>query len=133
MRIINPLRTIELPWPSILAVDTKFALTLICSYGRFTAWAAPAPGRGRAHADQEEVAHLPPSTSTRGTIRPGDLPSSPSGSAALIIRRRWEALRDTGYLDDPKLERAAAPVTWHVGTLLGGALLVVLAAVAVVV
>ena len=29
VRLVNVLRTIDLPWPSILAIDTKWALTLI--------------------------------------------------------------------------------------------------------
>ncbi len=128
VRLVNPLRTIDLPWPAIQAVDTKFALQLITAYGRFTAWAAPAPGlRQVLLAGREEAKHLPPSTTHAGAIRPGDLPSSPSGSAALLIRRRWEALRDAGHLDDPRLEHERAPVHWHIGTMVGAGVLIVVA------
>jgi len=133
VRVVNPFRTIDLPWPSILAVDTKFALTLVTAYGRYTAWAAPAPGaRGMLMANKHEAGHLPDSATYGGTVRPGDLPSTASGAAALDIRRRWEALRDAGYLDDPKLERDTAPIRWHVATLIGGGVLLVLSVVAVV-
>jgi hypothetical protein len=133
VRLVNPLRTIDLSWPSIQAVDTKFALTLITAYGRYTAWAAPAPGaRGVMRATRQDTANLPASARHAGTIRPGDLPSSPSGEAALLIRRHWESLRDAGHLDDPKLERDAAPVTWHVATMVVGGALLVLSVVAVV-
>ena len=92
-RSSTSLRTIDLPWPSIHAVDTKWALTLITAYGRFTAWAAPAPGRARRAARHQAGGAAPPGEHgvAPAAIRPGDLPSSPSGAAALMIRRRWEA------------------------------------------
>ena len=134
VRLVNPFRTIVLAWPSIHAIDTRFALTLITAYGRFTCWAAPAPGaRETLRVARAEAKHLPASTGFAGTVRPGDIPSTPSGSAALVIRRHWEALRDAGYLENPRLEHDAAPVTWHWGTIAAGAVLAVLAAIALVV
>jgi hypothetical protein len=62
-------------------------------------------------------------------MRPGDLPETPSGAAATKVRQRWEALRQAGHLDDPKLERAAAAVTWHTGTMAAATVLLVLAIV----
>ena len=112
VHLVNPLRTIDVPWPAIQNVDTKWALTLITAYGRFTAWAAPAPGglataRKMTRTDREAI----PSSArdAQGAIRPGDLPETASGSAALIIRRRWEELRDAGWLDDPRLEHERRP------------------------
>ena len=134
VRLVNVFRTVHLPWPSIQAVDTKWALTLITAYGRFTGWAAPAPGmREAVRATREDAAHLPASAMLGEGIRPGDLPSSSSGSAALLIRRHWEQLRDAGYLDNPRLERHAAPVTWHITTIVAGGLLLVLSAVGLIV
>jgi hypothetical protein len=133
VRVVNPFRTIDLAWPAILAVDTKWALTLVTSYGRFTAWAAPAPGlRQTLRSSPTETKHLPKSTMRAGGVRPGDLPSTSSGSAALLIRRKWEELRDAGYLDDPRLERDRAPVRWHVPLLAAGVVLAVLAVVGAV-
>jgi hypothetical protein len=130
VHVVNPFRTIDVPWPAIQDIDTKFALALITAYGRFTAWAAPAPGaREVLRASKAETRHLPKSTVRAGGIRPGDLPSSPSGGAALTIRRHWEQLRDAGYLDDPRLEHERAPVTWAVPVLVAGAVLVVLCVV----
>src|SRR5665648_354904 len=91
----NVLRTVELPWPSIRRIDTRYALTLIT-------------------AD--------------GSVRPGDLPTGPSGQAAAIVRGRWEALRDAGHLDDPRLERDRPRSHLHWGTV---ALLATLAALTV--
>jgi PH (Pleckstrin Homology) domain-containing protein len=127
VRLVNVFRTIDLPWPSIQAIDTKWALTLITAYGKYTGWAAPAPGmREAVRATSRDSRHLPKSALSSEGIRPGDLPSSASGGAALLIRRRWEELRDAGHLDDPRLERETAPVTWHRMTIVVGVGLMVL-------
>lgn len=134
VQLVNVTRTISLPWPSILAVDTKWSLTLITSYGRFTAWAAPAPGAAhvvRSDA-RREARRLPASTYGPDGIRPGDLPTSPSGGAAFIIRQRWEKLRDAGYLDDPRLEFDRPPVEWHRRVGLGAVVVVAACVVSLV-
>jgi hypothetical protein len=127
VKVVNVFRSITLPWPSIKEIDTKWSLTLITAYGSFAAWAAPAPGRyATRNVTEQEIKHLP-STSfdEAGSIGPGDNPNSSSGQAALAIRRRWEALRDAGHLDNPRLEFDRVPVRWHVE------LIVVLAALLV--
>lgn len=134
VRVVNVFRTVDLPWPAIQLVDTKWALTLTTAYGRFTAWAAPAPGvQGAMRATRTDVKHLPASTYAGEGIRPGDLPSSPSGEAAVMIRRHWEGLRDAGHLDNPRLEHERAPITWHTTTLATAAALMVLGAAGLVV
>ncbi len=129
----NVTRTVELPWPTIQRVDTRFALTLHTAYGEYAAWAAPAPGRSRvATSGRADMADLPSSTyGPGGTVRPGDLTSSGSGQAAALVRARWEELRDAGLLDDPRLERARPRVRWHAGTL--AAIVVLIAASALTV
>ncbi len=96
VRLENVTRTIDIPWSAIQRVDTRFALEITTERGAYSAWAAPAPGRstaGRVHAD--DVRNLPESTYVARTVRPGDVPRTPSGDAAAIIRMRWEALRDS--------------------------------------
>jgi hypothetical protein len=126
VRIVNVTRTIHIPWPALHAIETKWALTLVTAYGRYTAWSAPAPGaRGalRSLADRRDD---PSVVDPAGTVRPGDLSDSPSGSAAAVVRDRWTQLRAAGHLDDPRLEHDRAQVTWHLGTLaIGVALLAV--------
>jgi hypothetical protein len=124
VRIVNVFRTVELPWPSIERVDTKYALTLYTAYGRFTAWAAPAPGAHEAvRSTRSDAHHLPDSAWTNEGSRPGDLPSTASGSAASLIRRRWETLRKAGHLENPRLERARPPIRWHLAQIAVGATL----------
>ena len=128
----NVLRTIHLPWPSIQGIDTKYALTLVTQYGKFAAWAAPAPTRySVGSVDKTELGRLPESTYYAGTIRPGDNPASDSGQAALIVRTRWEHLRDAGHLDDARLERERPAVRWHIATIVTLVVLLVATAVAV--
>ena len=125
VHLVNVLRTIDLPWPSIQAVDTKWALAIKSSYGTFTAWAAPAPGIHSTYRNQRTARTAPPGTA-RGpgaAVRPGDLPGSPSGDAAAAVNRRWEELREGGHLDDPRLEFDKAPVTWHWPVIAGGGVL----------
>ena len=130
VHLVNVLRTIDMPWPAIQAVDTKFALTLITAYGRYTGWAAPAPGAHAAvRATHQDARRLPDSAWGAGGIRPGDLPSTPSGNAALLIRQRWEQLRDAGFLDAGVLEHDRAPVRWHWPVIAGAVVLLVLGVV----
>ncbi len=136
VELVNVLRTIRLPWPSIREIDTKWTLTLDTAYGRFSAWAAPAPGA--AHLVRTDLRR--DTREARGTwdpdvqdVRPGDLPSAPSGGAALVIRERWRRLRDAGYLDDPRLEFERAPVRWHLDLLVGALVLSTLGLLALVV
>lgn len=126
VRVINVLHTVHLPWPSIQRIDTKWALTLFTAYGKVTVWAAPAPGGFASRmAGRQDFRGLPETTyGGDRSIRPGDLPGTPSGAAALVVRRRWEELRDAGHLDDPRLEFTKPPTSWHYRTVLVGALLV---------
>ncbi|QNK80875.1 PH domain-containing protein [Nakamurella sp. PAMC28650] len=125
VHLVNVLRTIDLPWPSIQRIDTKWALTLFTAYGKFPAWAAPAPGGMNATLISRRTGSgLPPSTfGPHGTIRPGDHPDSASGAAAAVVRRQWEELRDLGFLDDPRLEFSRPPIRLHRRTIVAGALL----------
>jgi hypothetical protein len=112
VRLVNVTRTIDVPWPSISDVETRYALTLVTAYGRYAAWAAPAPSAGgalrtamrsRPHADDGEVE----------AVTMGEVPGTASGDAAMIVRRRWDRLRADGFLDDARLEFDAPPIRWH--------------------
>jgi Bacterial PH domain len=126
VRLVNVTRTIDVPWPAITGIETRWALTLITAYGKFTAWAAPAPGRGAmrkaTRVDPDVVlgraagAHAPSAAT--------EVPPGPAGQAAEIVQAHWERLRAAGHLDNPVLEHERVPVRWHIGTLVAGVVLV---------
>ena len=112
--IRNILREHEVTWPAIQRVDTKYALELITTAGKITAWSAPAPGRHATfRVATPELSGLPESTyAGEHSIRPGDIPNSESGLAALYVRRFWEQLRDAGYLDKGVVEGTGVRTRW---------------------
>jgi Bacterial PH domain len=114
--IRNLLRTHDVSWPAIERIDTRFALTLYTTAGKIVAWSAPAPSRFAALRTTRTNAnkYLPESTYVGGAIRPGDIPQSDSGLAALHVRRYWEQLRDAGYLDSGVVEGTGVVTTWLV-------------------
>ena len=127
----NLLRTNDVSWPAIQAVDTRFALTLHTAAGKIVAWSAPAPSRFAAlRATRTELSGLPESSFAMGGIRPGDIPQTDSGLAALYVRRYWEQLRDAGYLESGVLEGTGVVTRWlrrETLTLVGLVVLAVLA------
>jgi hypothetical protein len=116
---VNLLRTRRISWPAIQRIDTKYALTLFTSAGRFSAWAAPAPSRMAAsRASKQDFRGLPESTFGAGkSIALGDVPTSDSGLASLYVRRQWEALRDAGHLETGTVDGAGVTSSWHWYTL----------------
>jgi hypothetical protein len=110
----NLLRTFDVSWPAIQRVDTKYALTLYTPTTKIVAWSAPQPGRFEAlRTSQRDIRFLPESTyGAGGGIRPGDLPKSASGLAALYVRRYWEQLRDAGHLDSGVIEGTGVTTHW---------------------
>ncbi|ROR90578.1 PH domain-containing protein [Nocardioides aurantiacus] len=100
VRVVNTLRTVEVPWPALEEVEGRYGLRLRTAYGTVQAWAAQAPS---------------------GTQRARGEP----GPAAVRVQARLEALRAAGHLDDGRLERPDLRRTWHSGTLAGVAVLAV--------
>ena len=125
VHVVNVFRTVDVPWPAIDEVDTRWALTLVTSLGDVRAWAAPAPGRQVMRRAQPEDRRM--GGARRGdVVRPSDLPQTESGAAAQIVRQRWLRLRKDGYLDDARVEFDRLPTRWHVGVIAGFAVLVAL-------
>jgi hypothetical protein len=97
----NVFRTVRLPWPAIQDVDGRYGLRLATSYGRFTAWAAPAPGgRDRFRGNESEAAEL--------------------------VRMHLDRLTGMGHLANPRLEHNEADVSWHLLVVAVGAALMVI-------
>jgi len=109
----NLLRVHDVSWPAIQNIDTKYALTLMTKARKVVAWAAPAPSRyATMRATKADASGLPESTFMLGSVRPGDIPSSDSGLAALYVRRYWEELRDAGHLDSGAVEGTGVKTRW---------------------
>ncbi|MCL1897367.1 MAG: PH domain-containing protein [Micrococcales bacterium] len=112
VKVVNVLRSVQVAWSAIQRIDTRWSLTLFTPRGKVTAFAAPSPSNFKAlQARPADLKGLPESTYVAGSIRPGDLPHSPSGHAALVVRQRWEALRDADQLGTP--EKADVVSRWH--------------------
>ncbi|NLF03994.1 MAG: PH domain-containing protein [Actinomycetales bacterium] len=105
VRVVDPWRTVHVPWPALADVSERWSLTLSTTDGRrVSAFAAPA----------------------RGAVDRG--PGVAREAARLVTERR-DALRAAGYLDDVRPEGAPVTVTLAVGPLVtSGAALLLLAA-----
>jgi hypothetical protein len=134
--IRNLIRSHAISWPAIQRIDTRFALTLYTTGGKIPAWSAPAPSRFAAmRAARSDIGRsLPETTYLAGSIRPGDIPQSDSGLAALYVRRYWEQLRDAGYLESGAVEGTGVVTAWlvPVALILFGLLLLTAATLAFV-
>ena len=111
-------RTIFIPWPALHDIDTKWSLTLITAYGRFTAWSAPAPGQRGA------LLSLGGSREEHGQRRAGarrrrGRPARRPGRLAVRVRgrpdpRRWDKVRARRSSRGPAVGATSARCTWHV-------------------
>ncbi|HSE70011.1 MAG TPA: PH domain-containing protein [Nocardioidaceae bacterium] len=107
--IRNVWRTTTIPWPAVNEVETRYGLRVHTAYGRFAAWAVPAPAR---------------------EVRRSGRDVEPHEGAALVVDR-WRALRAEGHLDDPRLERPRPDVRVHGATVAAAAALLLLTAAGV--
>ena len=104
VRVANIFLEYTVPWAALIHVDTQYSLTLHTPARRIRVTAAPAPGQLAAfRATRAEKARLGRLTS--GDIRPGDLPGTDSGTAAELVRGRWERLRDSGRVEAGAADR----------------------------
>ncbi len=87
--VVNIFRTIQVPWPAVEGVDGRYGLQLRTAYGAFTAWGVSAP-----------------TGSDRRQARPS--------AAAVTVQERLDALREAGWLENPRLEQPHAHAEWHV-------------------
>jgi hypothetical protein len=111
--IVNTFSTIVVPWAALIQVETRYALTLVTPHGRYAATAAPAPGRLATALSRRDLRRAESQVAADGSIRPGDLPNTDSGAAAILVRRRWEELVageriELGVADATPVERR-----WH--------------------
>ncbi len=122
----NLVRDVRVPWSVLEAVTTRFALTLFTPAGRFTAWAAPAPGRLAGTVARREARGLGVlGADLDHGVSASASPGTDSGGAALMVRLRWEqASGGQSSTASPAMDAAAsegAPpdvrVSWSVPVL----------------
>lgn len=100
VRIINPLRSVDIPWAQIIDVRTRFTVTVVTEGGSHSCFALPAAGPGSAlRSGTQGVTRAHPLARTEGAVRTGDLAGTRSGTAANDIRTLWQRKIDTGELD----------------------------------
>lgn len=95
--VVNPFVSYHVPWPALVHIRTRFAATLITPHRDVQAFAAPGPGRHAAvMADARDLRAIGRDGAQGAEL--GELPSAPSGQVAAVVRRRWQALVESGEL-----------------------------------
>jgi hypothetical protein len=92
LKIVNPLTEVTLPWSGVDEIETQLAFSVKAGSKKFTAWAAPAPGRLHSrtlHSSEFKGLGL----ANGGSTRLSDSPRSDSGVAAYLARQRLEAFK----------------------------------------
>jgi len=119
VRVVNVLRTIEIPWPVLDRAEVRWSLELHTLDARWTAWSA-----ARSSAAGAAVRRNEQTRSDRGQPRGamGRLTSAASAEhVAKAIVTKQESLLAAGHLDGAQ-RRARdnglrETVTWHRGTI----------------
>lgn len=120
VRIVNVTRTIDVPWSSIVDLETRWALTLITDHGRFEAWAGPPPSAGgaarTARRSRRRAGDERQSVTPTRTAKPG------SRNAATIVRQRWDQLDIDGSNDNTRRADDVPVIRWHwqIGLIVAG-------------
>lgn len=87
LRIINPLTEVTLPWSSIEEIDSHLAFSVRANHKKFSAWAAPAPGRQHSRTlHSSELKGL--GQRSGDSMKLSDSPKSDSGAAAFLARAK---------------------------------------------
>ncbi|MBX3117124.1 MAG: PH domain-containing protein [Cryobacterium sp.] len=128
--LVNVLSSVQIPWPAIIQIDTRYALTVVTPNHKFPATAAPAPGRLTTVFSRKEVGRANSQVGSDGRIRPSDLPHTDSGAAAMIIRNKWERLQKEDRIEIGVADETPVTRIWHSTTIVAGCLLAALAIVA---
>lgn len=123
----NGLSTVIVPWAALIQVDTRFALTLVTPHGSYTSTAAPAPSRLTTMLSKRDADSVASDVAVDGRIRPGDIPTTDSGAAAIIVRRRWKQLLDEGRVQLGFADSTPVVRHWHWVTIVTASALVLLA------
>ncbi len=128
--IVNPLRTVRLPWHAVTAVRMGWVLTITAGSAAHRSWAAPGPRRMSSMWDRHRTPYgvlerdgvpIVARASARGEGGIG------VGEPAVLVSQRWAA-RAALTPDEPVRVQWSAP---SLGWLVAGALLALAAAIRV--
>ncbi|WP_375383853.1 PH domain-containing protein [uncultured Microbacterium sp.] len=109
----NVSHRVLVPWPALIHVDTRYALTLHTPGQKFVAWAAPAPGAlssavaGRRAVNREAKA-------AGAVLRPGDLLGTESGDAATVVREQWQRRVESNSIPAGMADDIAVTRDWNI-------------------
>jgi len=133
LTVVNPLQRIRVPWAALVALQTRFTLTLVTPHEKVKVWAAPGPERHAAafatRSDAEGVA--PSRRGPGGSVHVSELVGTSSGSAAREVHARWSRLADQGALEIGVADATPVERTWHPYPAIATAVLAVLGVVLV--
>jgi hypothetical protein len=129
----NVLRTVTIPWPTVLGTEVGWSFAVLTTAGRWVAWAAPrASGTARAMRRRRPTGEADDVVAAAGGPLPaGAPPQGPPGgrrrhaataeAVAAAVDERLAVLRLAGHLDDAErmvAEHGLRPtVTWNSTTL----------------
>lgn len=122
--LVNPLQTLKISWHSIIFVEAKYAATILTPHGKYTAWAAPAPGMFGALRDARSADAANRSAEAGRqfkSMRAGEVPGTASGSVIQRIRQVLDRRAEAGANDVEQTEtlRVVRHVHWiHLSILL---------------
>ncbi|WP_372593310.1 hypothetical protein [Actinotalea sp.] len=123
VRVVNVLRTIEIPWPVLDRAEVRWSLVVHTLDARWTAWGAPrssAAASAVRRSEQTRVDHGRPSAGLGRAV--GRLPSAASAErVADAIAMRQASLLAAGHLDGAQARARESglkeTITWHRGTI----------------
>ena len=90
--ITNPLDEYTIGWGEVIAIDTRWALSIESKEFKVNAWAATASGRHRKSIHHADVRGL--NIDQGGSIRTADSPFTDSGAAAYRARIRLKRFEE---------------------------------------
>jgi hypothetical protein len=101
VRVVNPLRSYDVPWEALIEITTRYTCTLVTPTGRVEMFAAPGPSRQTAVAATvvDLRHHGRAAVEGRRSISIGELPRSASGTVAAVVRRRWQERVEAGLVE----------------------------------
>jgi len=91
--ITNPLEEFTIGWGDVIAMDTRWALSIETKEFTVSSWAATASGRHRRNIHHTEIKGL--DIDLGGSIRTADSPYSDSGAAAHRARVRLKRFQES--------------------------------------